>query len=196
MFLDAAEALVREGGPSALTARSVAQAVGYAPGSLYVVFRNLDDLMVAVSGRTLERLYEALQSSGAGTDTGVERLKAFAHTYIAFAAAEPHLWRMVFEHRLPEGEPTPDWLPARIAQSFELVERALSPVLPADAPQAMIRNAARALWSGVHGIAALAQTGKLDDVTLAGAESTTIADLLVESILAGLVARQGTGTVA
>ena len=42
-----ARGIVAENGLSALTARKVAQAIGYSPGTLYNVFDDLDDLIVS-----------------------------------------------------------------------------------------------------------------------------------------------------
>ena len=52
--LRAAEELVAAHGLAGLSARKVAARIGYTVGSLYMVFRNLDDLIAQMNERTLE----------------------------------------------------------------------------------------------------------------------------------------------
>ena len=52
MALQAAESIVTEGGYKALSARKVASEIGYTVGTLYLVFENLDELVLYVNGRT------------------------------------------------------------------------------------------------------------------------------------------------
>ena len=47
--LQAAEHLVAEGGLAALSTRKVAAHIGYTVGSLYLVFHNLDDLIIQMN---------------------------------------------------------------------------------------------------------------------------------------------------
>ena len=60
MTLAAAIRIVDTEGFRALTARNVARAIGYTPGTLYNLFANLDDLAVHLNGNTLDRLYDLL----------------------------------------------------------------------------------------------------------------------------------------
>ena len=46
MILDAAEAIVAEGGLTLLSAREIAKRIEYSPGTLYNIFQNLDDVVV------------------------------------------------------------------------------------------------------------------------------------------------------
>lgn len=57
MALTAAEQIVLENGYESLSARKVASAIGYTVGTLYLVFENLDDLVLQVNARTLDRLH-------------------------------------------------------------------------------------------------------------------------------------------
>ena len=60
MALVAAEKMILANGKDGLSARKVAQEIGYTVGTLYLVFKNLDELILHVNGRTLDRLFEKM----------------------------------------------------------------------------------------------------------------------------------------
>ena len=60
MAIDAAGQIVAEAGLRGLTTRKVATALGYSPGSLYMVFDGLDDLIMQTNVVTVTALRDAL----------------------------------------------------------------------------------------------------------------------------------------
>ena len=65
MALSAAEQIVVEQGYEGLSARKVASAIGYTVGTLYLVFENIDDLILNINARTLDRLHAKMTASQA-----------------------------------------------------------------------------------------------------------------------------------
>lgn len=184
MALAAAENIVRAQGPKGFSARRVASAMGYTVGTLYLVFDNLDDLILQVNGRTLDRLHARMVKEQAQYEQATERLLRLGHSYIQFANEEPHCWEMIFEHRLPEGQETPEWFQIKVARMFALVETGLEP-LAGHHPPAETAQAARALWSGVHGICILANSNRLD---VAGVDSVQdLTHFLMDNFLKGFM---------
>ncbi|MDV7391207.1 TetR/AcrR family transcriptional regulator, partial [Arthrospira platensis SPKY1] len=148
--LQAAEQLVAAHGLAGLSTRKVVARIGYTVGSLYLVFRNLDDLIAQMNERTLDILQERLQVAAAGQPPAAA-LRALAQAYIAFALAQTHRWLALYQHRMPEGQSVPPSFAAKVEQMFDLVQRELA-LLGPRRPPADNALAARALWSGVHGI--------------------------------------------
>ncbi len=62
LALNATEEIVAEAGFQALSARKVASAIGYTVGTIYLVFKNLDDLIMQVNARTLETLFKEVSA--------------------------------------------------------------------------------------------------------------------------------------
>lgn len=184
MALDVAEKLVAENGTGFLTARRIASGIGYTVGSLYLVFDNLDDLALQVNARTLDRLALALEQTASLHADPRRCVVELGRSYVRFAAEHPHLWNMVFEVRTPDDMKLPDWYQNRILTLFRGVEREFEKMRP-DLPEAPIRTAARALWSGVHGICILARAGKLDVVGIENVERAS--DLLCENFIDGWI---------
>ena len=185
MALTAAENSVSRQGHSGLSARKVASAIGYTVGTLYLVFDNLDDLILQVNGRTLDRLHNRMVDGLADYRDPRQRLLQLGHIYIRFADENAHCWEMIFERRLPQAQGMPDWFRNKVARMFSLVESTLAP-LAGQHSSAEISQAARALWSGVHGICMLAMTNKLD---VAGVDSVhNLAQSLMVNYLRGFTA--------
>jgi AcrR family transcriptional regulator len=182
MALAAAEKIVVEQGYEGLSARKVAAAIGYTVGTLYLVFENLDDLILHINARTLDRLYAHMTRSLAQHSDDSDYLLQMGQIYIRFADEDPHRWAMVFEHRFSEDRDVPAWYQEKIARMFALVEKGLEP-LASQRPRHEITQAARALWGGVHGICILALT---DNLGVAGVESVQdLTQLLISNYLKG-----------
>ncbi|NQV22214.1 MAG: TetR/AcrR family transcriptional regulator [Rhodospirillales bacterium] len=163
LALNAARQIVEADGFRALTARNVADAIGYSPGTLYNLFENLDELVVHLNGRTLDELYDQLSG---GPKTGVPEDDAgrLVAEYLSFLEQNPRLWNVLFEHKLPEGETLPEWYDVKVDKVLGRVEDALSPLFTPDDAEGK-QHAARVLWASLHGICSLSETGKLDVVT-------------------------------
>ena len=121
-------------------------------------------LLLAVNARTLDdvhqQLQQAIRQSEQQHGSPVQQLEAAANRYCQYASQHPHLWRLLFEHRLADDEPLPTWQAQRIDTLFSLIESRLSALHPA-ASADQCRTAARVIWSGVHGICSLVLDNKI-----------------------------------
>ena len=178
-----AERLLAERGLAGLTARRLAKAIGYTPGTLYNLFENLDGLILEVNAATLERLRGQVEAIAARETDPEAALLAMARAYIADVRTHPGLWSTLFEHRMPEGQALPDWYQAEIARAFAPLESVLEPLFEAE-DSAARRRSARVLWSSLHGMTSLFHSGKLGNVTDQSAED--MAEDLIHNYLQGL----------
>jgi AcrR family transcriptional regulator len=178
---DAALGLLEAGGVEAVTARAVAKAIGYAPGTIYNLYPNMDGLMLEVNAATLSALHAALLH-GQIEAKPRKQLEALALHYMEFVLANPARWQALFRHRLPAGEPLPAWYAEKIDQLLELIRAPLAALQP-KTEETEIADAAQALWAAMHGISELAVHGKL---ALAGnASPAYLARLLVKHFARG-----------
>lgn len=182
--LQATEALIIEQGLAGLSTRKVVARIGYTVGSLYMVFRNLDDLIVQMNERTLEALYDRLVTAIADQPPPVAALRALAQAYIRFALTETRRWLAIYQHRLPEGELPPDSFTEKVSRMFALVQQQLARLSPQRSPED-ITLAARALWSSIHGVCILGFDHKLE--VAGGRPVQEVANSLLEYYLAGFV---------
>jgi AcrR family transcriptional regulator len=189
MALQAAESIVVEQGLAGLSARKITARIGYTVGSLYLVFRNLDDLIAQVNERTLDDLFEALKAAVGGRDLSPRHgILALGRAYIEYAVTHSYRWKMIFEHRMPEGESVPDSFKERVTRMFALVQEHLKD-LAGQRSEAQLELAAQALWSGVHGVCILGLDQKLQ-TTSGGRSVQEVADSLLENYLDGFTAKK------
>ena len=182
-ILAAAERIVRDEGLAALQARRVAKAADCAIGTVYNVFGDIDDLIIAVNSRTLADLGGGLEAALARSAAGSleVRLMALAGAYLDFAIANGRRWRAVFEHTLPEQKARPASFVADRTRLLALLEHQLATQLPDPAART---DAARALYASVHGIVQLSLDGRLGAVGPSDCERQI--RLLVGLVLRGL----------
>ena len=187
LIIGASTELIQESGLAGLSAREIARRINYSPGTLYNSFESLDDLVLTIEGRLLDRLVEALAAVPTDGPSG-ERVLRLAERYLRFAAENLRLWNLLFEHHIPASRAVPDWYQQKLEAAMSRIEDALGPLTEGlDADEA--RRAARVLWAGVHGISSLSAADKLSIVSADDA-SVLMGDL-VRTYLAGLAARPG-----
>lgn len=186
IILKAATQLIEKQGLDGLTARAVAQKIGYAPGTIYNVFSSMEGLSLTLNAQTLDALYMALNTPSCNNpqETPLHNMKAMAQLYHGFARNHRALWLMLFTHRLPEGQKAPEWYQEKINRLFEPLENLLKPYYP-PAHSGERKIAARALWASVHGLCFLEETGKLpfaDDKIQSKALTACLIDNFVRGI--------------
>ncbi|MGJ0486567.1 MAG: TetR/AcrR family transcriptional regulator [Methylomicrobium sp.] len=158
MVLQAAETLVAEEGSKALTMRNVAFEIGYTVGSIYMVFENMNDLVLHLNARTLDALIEEFDDLPAGSPA--QAIEAIGGIYLNFARRHFNCWSLIFEHRPPEGADLPEWYREKVERAFSRFEAEFKRLAEGRRSDAQVKQAARALWGGIHGICILSLTGK------------------------------------
>ena len=182
LILEASTELIEANGLSGLSAREIARRIDYSPGTLYNIFENLDDLVLTIEGRLLDRLADAL-AAVPKSDDPKETIVQMAKAYLAFTHENPKLWNLLFEHHLPQGRDVPNWYLQKLEGLLSKVEDAVAPLMVGKDPHAANR-AARVLWAGVHGVTSLSTTDKLSNITTEAA--APLVEDLVKTYLSGL----------
>lgn len=152
-LIDAAGRQVADRGLASLRARDVAAEAGCALGGIYTVFADLDDLILHVNARTLERMGRELVEVVGDRHAG-DALKALARGYARFARENRNLWAALFDHRMADGGPSPDWLLARHAALAQQIVPPLAAMQP-ELSRADLEIRARSYFAAVHGIVSM-----------------------------------------
>jgi len=124
VILDAARALVLDGGPRAASVAAIAKASGAPAGTLYHRFGNRDGILAAAWLRALERFQAGALAATA--DTSVETAVAMALTAIGFARELPQDARLLLTIRpadLFDDEPDAQFQETVAAMNAPLSER-------------------------------------------------------------------------
>ncbi len=184
LIMDAAWEIVGKQGFEALTARKLAQQIGYTPGTIYNLFKSMDDLYLHVNARSLDVLYGALEKcvkKSAGKPLE-KRLKDMARTYLKFAHDYKPYWHMMFSHPLPENRKTKDWYSEKIDQLFVPLESLVAPLCKDVHDPKFV---ARAIWSSVHGLCYLQESGRANLVDKK-ANVEKISGFMIDTVISGL----------
>lgn len=174
LILEAARKIIAGKGLPALTARTLAKAIGYTPGTIYNFYRDMDALVTEANYVTLGELQEKCLHDVAGKPDGIQKVRALAYSYIDFAKTNAHAWKAVFA-----GQHTSSRLPKhyqhRLSDLFQMIEQLLRSSLNIDVATA--GQATRVLWAALHGITMLTLDGRL---TLLGVETPQV---MVDNLL-------------
>ncbi len=157
-LIKAAEKRMREDGLPGLRARDITKDAGCALGGLYTAFGGLDELILHVNARTLERLSIEIAAAREGLDPS-DALHAIAKAYARFAKKNRTLWDALFDHTLTEGADAPDWFRMRQQGVMAQVVESLAAFQP-DLSGQTLQLRARTYFSAIHGIVAISLQGR------------------------------------
>ena len=159
IILTAAHDIAEKEGLRGLTARRIADKIGYAPGTIYNVFVNLDDLIFHLRGETLDELHDyILPGLIDGQPEAI--LINIANNYISYVCEHPRLWSLMFEHRYTDDVVVPEWYHKKTLRLLSLVEKALTSFFSKNQKDEQLHHA-QVLWASIHGICSLQIEGKL-----------------------------------
>ncbi len=88
-ILDAAERVFAERGFYAAKVADIARAAGVADGTIYLYFKNKDDLLICLFESRMERVIAYLTAAVAAAAGPPAQLRAFVAAYLALIAEEP-----------------------------------------------------------------------------------------------------------
>jgi AcrR family transcriptional regulator len=124
-LLDTALQQLHEVGVDTLSLRALARAVGVSQTAPYRHFADKNELLAALATRGYKDLLLALRAAGDTTgDCPRQRLIAFAHAYVDYAATHPDLFKLMFGPVLQPTEKYPELRDA-IRETFGLVQEIL-----------------------------------------------------------------------
>jgi len=186
MVLQAAQSIIDEEGPAALKVRRVAREIGYTVGSIYMLYANMDDLILHVKDKTLVELALQLDKAIARPQAAEQSVLELASVYVNFAGRQYNRWSMVFTRRLPGGGNLPEWYRQRENGIGARFEKAFSAIAPHRQDDDNSR-AAQALWGGVHGNCLLSLSEKSDTEAIRDVELSV--RLLVRNYIHGWLSR-------
>jgi len=191
-LIEAAEKRMEVNGLTGLRARDITKDAGCALGGLYTAFGDLDELVLHINARTLDRLSAALEVA-MGDQAPEQALLAIALEYAHFAKANRPLWDALFDHKSTKDQPTPDWFKDHQRAIMRHVVTPLHRLQP-KLPDADLHLRARTYFSAIHGIVSISLQGRF--VGLPGDHLDAEISRFVQYILAGSLDSNSTSSPA
>src|SRR5215469_18650450 len=98
-ILTAAGELFLEQGYERFSLRKVAERIGYSPTTIYLYFRDKDDLLFTVVDEGFTRFGQQLAAAATSTVDPWERVIALGRAYVAFGLQNPVYYQLMFMQR-------------------------------------------------------------------------------------------------
>lgn len=184
----AARRIVLEEGFGALSMRKIAEAIDYAPGTIYLYFDSRDAIAFELCRGGFETFLAALAPAAAIADP-VDRLRELGRRYIRFGLENPETYRLLFmedpkyaseafqEEAEAEDSPGKQALGFLVALFTEL--RAAGRLQSTADPTAL----AEMIWAAVHGIVSL----KISYDRHPQTPTAQLLDLMTDTLVDGLL---------
>jgi AcrR family transcriptional regulator len=157
VILQAAGRLFADQGYERFSLRQVAEVIGYSATTIYLYFKDKDDLLFAVVDEGFDRFGQQLAAAAGAVDDPIERAQALGRAYISFGLQHPVHYQLMFmqradflsAHRPGEEKPRID--------AFSILQDTIQYGIDAGALRAGdVEAYSDALWALVHGVVALA----------------------------------------
>lgn len=188
MILETARKLVLQKGFAELSIRKLADTIGYAPGTIYLYFKNRDEITREICVRGFTQLYEEMKSVADLADPQ-QRLTALLQAYAHFAIQNPETYRLSFMEDPKFTEEMFRSAPLELEdgagrQAFASIVKAVRDLKQADKliseEEAILL--AEMLWTGVHGVVSL----KLIYPAFPTHSTDTLVNKMIETMLKGM----------
>src|SRR5713226_8760012 len=99
-ILEAASALFVEQGYHGFSMRQLAERIGYSVATLYLYFRDKDDLLFTVVDEGFTRFEKQLAEAAVSSADPWTRLNALAQVYVTFGLRNPIYYQLMFMQRV------------------------------------------------------------------------------------------------
>jgi AcrR family transcriptional regulator len=155
LILDSAMKLFLEEGYKNLTIRRLAEKIEYSPATIYLYFKDKDEIFLTLQKMAFQEFYE-FQSSGQNIEDPLKRLLVQGKEYLRFAIENPGYYELIFfmtepKEKLKEPEKYKTEL-----DSYEILKNNVKAAIDAGKMRTTDVDATSfALWSYVHGMASL-----------------------------------------
>lgn len=99
-IIDAAMHMFLEDGYAKTSIRNIAEAIEYSPATIYLYYKDKDELLYEVQRQAFDKLFDTLEKEANSPDP-LERLEQICHSYVRFGLTNPELYDLMFIIRAP-----------------------------------------------------------------------------------------------
>ena len=172
-LVDEAFIIIEKQGVEQLSLRAVARRLGVSHQAPYKHFPSRDHILAAVVARCFENFADHLNAREKGATPEAD-LRNMGLAYLSFAMEHPLKYRLMFNTPLPPAHEHQEML-ANAQYAFSLLKDKLETMVlrdPGDALTESEKHDALFVWSTLHGLASLMQSGVIETLELTEGERT------------------------
>ena len=159
-ILKAATTLFEQRGYDGFSLRQVAEGIGYTATTIYLYFKDKDELLLAVCAEGFAEFGAALEAAARSTADPALRIREIGRAYIDFGLSHPVHYRVMFMQ-------TPDFVLSAVKQpreeisSYQIFMDAITVAMRAGViPVADPLETTNLLWASVHGLVSLSLSSR------------------------------------
>ena len=196
-LIRAAAAEIERGGYENLSLRELAASLGVSRAAPYRHFADRRALLAALAAKGFDELTAIQRKAIASEHTPQAQLAAAGRGYLAFAAEQPELFRLMFVSDLlsAAGGPPDPVLAHAAGESYQVLERLVAATLD-DPDDGAIKAATIATMSTGYGFALLRLGGRLKPFMYGGLTQTELIDAVLSTKVTMLPRAAGRGRKA
>ena len=166
--------------------RRIAQSLNWSATALYRYYDSKDTLLAAIRADGFVILRQRLSEARQTAETPFDMAALAIKTYLAFAQAQPELYRLMYE--LDQTELTANLQVLKNRRlAFAEAESIATDILAVQGRDGDPNRMAHLFWIGAHGLAALSVAHQLD----LGQSHDAMVEPLIHTLLGGLAAPYG-----
>lgn len=153
-ILDAARALFVKEGYDQVSIRKIADRIEYAPGTIYLYFRDKAEILEQICEETFSKLAKKMEAINQDPSNPLDGLRRGLRTYIQFGVDNPNHYTVTFiqAKQLPHD----DERPHAGERCFDCLRAAVRRCIEANQLNCVdVEEVSQALWAGAHGVTTL-----------------------------------------
>lgn len=156
-ILDAAREILLAKGYAHLSMRRIAESIEYSATTIYLYFKNKEDIIYHLSVEALERQFQVIHAAGCDEPTPLLRLRAALRAYIDFGLSEPDRYKITYMADISQYVSMASILEqGSFADKLrEFVCHRVNDVLIESGCDRDVETVFQALWAHCHGIVSL-----------------------------------------
>jgi AcrR family transcriptional regulator len=174
--VEEAMSIIAEEGLNSLSLRDVARRLGVSHQAPYKHFPSRDHILAEVVGRAFASFAAHIEKRHRSSDP-YEDLGNLGRSYLDYARKHPLHYQLMFGMPLPDASKHPEMM-NKAEYAFNVLRQAISK-LPGQSPDANIELDALYVWSVVHGLAGILQTGAAKQL---GIKKSTFAEVTIHTL--------------
>jgi AcrR family transcriptional regulator len=183
-IMDAAREMFVAEGYANVSMRKIADKIGYSATTIYIYFKDKNDLLHQICEQTFARLAQNIKAIYLLSDNPLEKLRSGLREYIHFGLKHPSQYEIVFITPLPvDTEGSFENSNGEIA--FDTLRTVVTECISANLlKQKDVELISQTLWAGIHGVTALLiQHGGFPFV-----ERERLIDSMIDTLISGIKA--------
>jgi AcrR family transcriptional regulator len=181
-IMDAAREMFVAEGYQNVSMRKIADKIGYSATTIYLYFKDKNDLLHQICEQTFARLAQNIEAIHRLSDNPLERLRSGLREYIHFGLKHPSQYEIVFITPLPVDVES-DFEASNGRVAFDTMRTVIGECVEANLLKSKdIELISQTLWAGIHGVTALLiQHGGFPFV-----EREKLIDSVIDTLIAGI----------